>query len=209
VPADDVGTVGKPARVAVVGGAQEQGRRVDGPAGQDDDVRRVVLAGSIPLDDDLAHLPAGGAGFQVFDEGVGRERDVGMRQRRVHAANLGVRLGVDQAGEAVAALAADAGALVRGLLVKHDAQRRVEGVQAEAGEFVGQVLDAQLVADRRVQVRGAGGRLGRVFAAGAVDVIQPLRLGVVGLEVVVADGPGRGQAAVVADLAEVLLAEAE
>ena len=53
------------------------------------------------------------------------------------------------------------------------------------------------------------GPFGGVLAVVAVDEVQVLGLGVVRLEVVVADRPGRRQAAVVPDLAEVLGPQAE
>ena len=54
----------------------------------------------------------------------------------------------------------------------------------------------------------AGRWLGRVLAARAVHLVELLRLRVVRLHLVVADRPGRGDAVVVAQLAEVLRAQA-
>jgi len=75
-------------------------------------------------------------------------------------------------------------------------------------ERVGELLDARLVRDRRMRVRPTGGRLGRVLAAGAVHLVELLRLRVVRLELVVGDRPRRRQPVVVPQLAEVLLAQA-
>ena len=72
-----------------------------------------------------------------------------------------------------------------------------------------QPLDPWLVADGRVRERARARRLCRVLATLAVDEVEPLGLVVVGLEVVVGERPGRRDAAVVADLAEVALAEPE
>ena len=63
--------------------------------------------------------------------------------------------------------------------------------------------------DVRKRIRAAGVGLGRILAARAVDLVHVLGLGVVGLEVGVADRP-RGRHAVVMRVAiEVLLAQAE
>src|ERR1043166_2662930 len=61
---------------------------------------------------------------------------------------------------------------------------------------------------RREATRRAGGRLGGVFAAGAVHLVHLFGLGVIGLHVFVADGPGGRDAVVVLNLAEVFLAQA-
>src|SRR5262245_11610989 len=58
--------------------------------------------------------------------------------------------------------------------------------------------------DRRVRVRPAGERLGRIFATLAVYVIQALRSQVVGFEFFVGDRPGRRNSAEVANFTEVL-----
>src|SRR5262249_5997192 len=110
---------------------------------------------------------------------------------------------------AVAGPAPDAGAGPRIPLVQHDPERHVEGPQSLAGEVVGQVLDAWLVADRRVRIGRARRRIGGIDSALAVDVIEPLGPRVVGLEILVGDRPRRRYPAPVLDLAEVLAAEPE
>ena len=92
--------------------------------------------------------------------------------------------------------------------VEHDAAGRVERLVPGRREVVGELLDARLVADGRERVRRAGGRLGRVLAARAVHLVELLGPRVVGLHLVVVDGPRRRDAVVVAQLAEVLLAQA-
>ena len=72
-----------------------------------------------------------------------------------------------------------------------------------------ELLDARLVRDGRVRERARAPRLGRVLAALPVHEVEPLGLGVVGLEVGVGERPGGRDAAVVADLVEVALAQAE
>ena len=84
----------------------------------------------------------------------------------------------------------------------------VEGVVADRGEVVGELLDARLVGDRRERVGRARGRFGRVLATGAVHAVELLGLRVVGLHLLVGDRPRRRDAVVVAQLAEVLLAQA-
>src|SRR6266850_6089386 len=71
-----------------------------------------------------------------------------------------------------------------------------------------QLLNARLVGHRRKGIRRAIGRLGGIFTAGAAHLVHLLGLGVVGLHVLVVDGPGRRNAIVMLELAEVLLAQA-
>jgi hypothetical protein len=80
---------------------------------------------------------------------------------------------------------------------------------AGAQEIVVELLDTRLVGDGWVGERAGARRLGRVLAGLAMDEVEPLGLGVVGLEVGVADRPRGGDAAVVLDLLEVALAKAE
>ena len=80
---------------------------------------------------------------------------------------------------------------------------------AGALEVICELLDPRLVRDRRIRERPRAPRLGRILARLAVDEVQPLGLGVVGLEVVVGDRPRRRDAAVVLALCEVALAQPE
>ena len=114
---------------------------------------------------------------------------------------------MDEAREAVAGRAADAVAVGHVRLVQPDAARRVERVVSGRGEVVRELLDPGLVGDRRIRVRRARRRLGRVLPAGAVHLVEVLGLRVVRLELVVLDRPRGRDAVVVAELAEVLLAE--
>ena len=81
------------------------------------------------------------------------------------------------------------------------------GLMARGLEVVGELLDPRLVRDRRVRIRSARGRLGRVLPARPVHLVSLLRERVVRLELVVRDRPGGRDAVVMADLSEVLLAE--
>ena len=71
-----------------------------------------------------------------------------------------------------------------------------------------EVGDVRLVLDSRVRERRAARRGRRIVARGAVDAVHALGLAVVGLEVGVAERPGRRRALVVLDGPEVVLAEA-
>src|SRR6516164_5014754 len=82
-------------------------------------------------------------------------------------------------------------------------------MQAGPLEVVGELLDARLVRDRRVGKRTRSWWLGVVLSGGAVNQVDALRLGVVGLEIFIGERPRRRDAAVVAHLAEVALAKAK
>src|ERR671923_1774304 len=107
--------------------------------------------------------------------------DIGMRKRWIHTDNLSVRLGVDQAGKAIAGVAADAAALVGVLFIEHDTERRMKRPQAKTGEIVTELLHARLVADRRMRIRSAGWRFSGILAPLAVDMVELLGLGVIRL----------------------------
>ena len=114
---------------------------------------------------------------------------------------------MDQAREPVACRTPDACAERRVALVEHHARRRVERVQPDGGHVVEQPLDARLVRDGRKGVRRRCRWVGRVLTTCTVHLVELLRLGVVRLHDVVADRPGRRDAVVVLDLAEVALAQ--
>jgi hypothetical protein len=82
-------------------------------------------------------------------------------------------------------------------------------VQALLFQVVAELLDPRFVLDRPERVRHAAQPLGGILTVAAVDPVEVLGLGVVRLEVGIADGPRGGQAAVVANLAEVLRPQAE
>src|SRR5262249_42237788 len=76
-------------------------------------------------------------------------------------------------------------------------------------EVVRELLDARLVRYRRERKWPRPRGFGRVFAGLPMHEIELLRLCVVGLEVLIGDRPRRREPAVVLDLAEVPLAQAE
>src|SRR5262245_61965306 len=112
------------------------------------------------------------------------------------------------AGEAVAAIAADAGAVWHVRLVEHHPAGGMEWPVAGGGQIVMQLLDARLVRDRRERIGSARRRFRRVLASSAVHLVELLPLGVVRLHLLVGDRPGRRDTALVLDLAEVLGAQA-
>ena len=74
-------------------------------------------------------------------------------------------------------------------------------------QVVRELLDPRLVRDGRVGVGPAGRWLGRILAPRSVHLVELLRQGVVRLELVVGDRPGRRDPVVMPQLAEVLLAQ--
>ena len=167
----------------------------------------VGLLRTAARDDDAGDAPTGGIGLQLDHLGLDEQRHVRRHQQRPHGDRLGVGLGVDHARIAVAPRAADARAAGPVGFVEEDPARRRERVVAGGGQVVGDLLDARFVGDGRPRVLLRPVTLGRVVAVVAVDLVQPLRLGVPGLEVVVAHRPGRRDAVGVLDLTEVLRAQ--
>ena len=134
----------------------------------------------------------------------GHHRDVRRLEGGRRDADLGIALGEDLAGEPIARLAADAGAT----LAQVDPERQRERPQALPFEAVGDVGDDRLMRDRRVGERRRTRPLDGVRAGGAVHPEQSLGFGVVGLELVVVDGPGRRDAVLALEHPEVLAPEA-
>src|SRR5258708_12149115 len=97
-----------------------------------------------------------------------------MFDRLIDAHHLRIGLRTHQAGESIAGVAANAAALVRVLLVEHDPDRYVEGLQARTCEVVGQWLDARLMADGTPGIGGTGFRFGRIVSATPVHMIETL-----------------------------------
>src|SRR5262249_37969382 len=106
-------------------------------------------------------------------------------------------------------IAADAATLARIALVEHDAHGHRERTPALPGEPVDDLLDARLVAERRMAVGRTRGRLGGIAAAQPMHLIEVLGLRVVRFEIVVRDRPGGRNAAVVAHRTEVLAPQAD
>ena len=89
---------------------------------------------------------------------------------------MGVGLRVDRAREAIERIATNAGAVGGGaavrVLIQLNAQRQMERVQSLALQDIAQTLDARLVLDRRISVRGTGPRLGGILSTLTVHVVE-------------------------------------
>jgi len=68
-----------------------------------------------------------------------------MLKRRLDGADVRVRFGLDQTGIAVTRAAANALRALRRVLVQHDPQRHVEGLEAQLLEVIAELLDTRLV----------------------------------------------------------------
>src|SRR6266540_2354156 len=207
--ADDIRAVGQAERMLVVGRTQQQRGRIDGAARHHNDVSRKRELLTVALDMNHGYFTTGWTRFKPGDKCVGHQRDVWIFQRRVHAANLRVGLGVDEARMAVAGAATDAGTLARVLLIEHHAERRVKRPQTMPGKVVAQLLDARLMADGRIWKRRTAPRLGRIFTLRTVDEIKPFGLDVIRLQFIVGDWPRGRDAAVMTNLSKILFAQTE
>ena len=141
--------------------------------------------------------------------GLRHQGDIGRRQGRAHADDLGVRFGVHQAGKAIARVAPDADAAMAVLLVEEDTGWGRGGVIASLLQVVVQFLDTRLMRDRWEQIGRTGRRLGGVGVAPSMDLIEMFGLGIVGLQVVIGDRPGRRNPVVVVEFSKILLAQAK
>ena len=204
VPTDLARAVGQPVRVPVGGGGEQDLGRVGGARGDHDDVAVVDLFAVVALDDDPLDGRAGRVRLEPGHDRPRSEADVLVLEGRPDAEHLGVGLGLDQAREAVAGPAADAVAVGSVVLEQPDPTRRVERVVAGLLEVVRQLLDARLVGQGREGVLGARLSLGGVLAVVAVDLVEMLGLRVVGLHVVIRDGPRGRDPVVMPELPEVL-----
>src|SRR4029434_2135215 len=119
-----------------IGGTEQQGRGIDGPARCDDDVGRNLLRSAVVLDDYFADLATRRVGFEPFDIRIRPERHVGMSKRRIDGTYLCVGFGTDEAGETIASLAANAAAGVRVFFVEHYTQGSMKWAQAQTDEII-------------------------------------------------------------------------
>ena len=153
VAAHLIRAVGETAGVAVAGAGEQQLRGVGGARGHDDDVTGEALLRSVDVDHDRGDRATGVVGLEPSHQGVANELHGVAADCGTYGDHVGVRLGVDEAREAVAGGAPDARAERRLRLVEHDAAGRVEGMESEPREVVGEPLDAGLVGHRRMGVR--------------------------------------------------------
>src|SRR6516164_2936739 len=132
----------------VIGGTQQQRRGVDGAAGNDNHVPRILFR-PVALHNYSAHLTTTLIRFQSLDKGVCQQSYIGVFDSLIDAEHLGVRLGINETRKAVASVAANTAALMRILLIQHDTDRYVEGLQTSTRKIVGQLLNPRLMADGR------------------------------------------------------------
>src|SRR5437773_9699773 len=121
---------------------------------------------------------AGGVRLKSGNFALRQQRDVRMLEGRLNADHMRVGLCLDETRKAIAGRATDALALVRILFVEQDTNRQVKWPVAQSLQIVTQLLDPPLVTDGRNSIWFAGGRLCRIFAAAAMQLMQVLGLGV-------------------------------
>src|SRR5687768_352877 len=107
---------------------------------------------------------------------------------------------------AVAGVAANARTLPRVLFVNANAEWHMKRLQAGSFEIVRQMLNALFVTYCRMLIRSTGPGLSRIFTAVAVYLIEMLGRSVVRFQLIIADGPGWRDTAVMTNLAEVFFA---
>src|SRR5262245_20963206 len=110
---------------------------------------------------------------------------------------------------AVARITAYAQTLPRVLFVNANPQWHMKWPESGAFEIVVKMLNALFVTYRWVPVRRAGPGFSRIFPTIAMHLIEMLGFGVIRLQLVVTNRPGRRDSAVMSNLAEVFLAQAK
>ena len=184
--------------------SQQQRRRVDRPARDDDE--RCANADGLAIAfyvDGLDVLPCG-IGDEAERPRVGPQLDVAGSERGLDAADLRVALGVDSARKGVAGAAQHAA--VR-LARSNQAERQVRGLKALSPKPVDDRRHAGSVRNRRVGKRAAW-RFGRIATVLSMHMVEPLGAVVVRLERVVVDRPGRRDTVHVLDCLKVLTPQA-
>ena len=228
-----VGPVCEAGGMFIVGGGKQNDRRIDGAGAYGEQARRVdgriAAIGSrwrISPGAGVNHFHAGNsrAGAvrqQARNAGVCHQGDVGQMHNLPDAVDIGVGFGVNQAGIAVACIAANALRRDRVRFVALQAQRHRKGVNAKLADSVLNRLHARFVADwgERILLRmeGFGGierraestRNRRRCSEIAMHVEEFFGAGVIRLHIGVGDGPLRGDAAFVLDQAEIFGAHAK
>src|SRR5258705_4407170 len=130
-----------------------------------------------------------------------------MLQRRVDADRLRISFGANQTWMAVAGIATNAGTGAWVLFIDPNPKRDVKRLEASSLKIIVQMLNALLVTDGRIFVGRAGVCFRWIFTAGTVHLIEVFGFGVIGFQLVVADGPRRRYAAVMTKLAKVFFAQ--
>src|SRR5262245_30328656 len=146
---------------------------------------------------------AAAVGGDAPDSRSGDEPGVAGREGGVDSAGLGVALTAEPAREPVAGRAADA-APARTPVDPHGARARVDTLLAQSRR---KLFDVRLVPQGRIREGAAAPGLGRVLAGRTVHAVHLLGLGVVRLEVFVAERPRRRDPLEVLYRGEILLTE--
>ena len=194
----------------VVGRHQQQPSAVGGTTAHYNDVGGVTQLLAIAQEFHAGHRAATGIGVQALHLSAGEQKHVGAAaQGRPHAADLRIPLRMHQAGEAIAVVATPAAAVGHVALIEHHAAGGMEGMQAGGAQIIGQLLDARFVADRRMRIGHRTGWIGGILTAQAMHVIHRLGLLIPGLEVAVAQRPGRRDTVVMFKRLKIALAQAE
>ncbi len=186
------------------GGSQEQRRRVDRSAGDDEHGRIDSTRLTIPLHLDGLDRAAGGIGDEAARARVRPEADIWLLYRMTDAAHVGVALRVDLARERVAGVTEHAAA---GLTGPQQPERQRRRMQAESLQLVNDVRHAGRVGNGLVRKRPAR-HFRRIDAVLSAHVVQALGPPVERLERLVVDRPRRGDAVDVLDRLEVFAPEA-
>src|SRR5262249_11566373 len=139
-------------RVPVADRTQQQSGGVDGAGGYDDDVGLEGLRHLAAPDDDACDLAARLVRLEPLDEAVRHEPDVGVGQRRAYAHDMGVGLGLHEAGKPVAGRAADAMAVLGLLLVEPDADRQWKRFVPDSCQILDELPHSWLMADWRERI---------------------------------------------------------
>src|ERR1041384_7878890 len=104
---------------------------------------------------------------------------------------------------AIARIAPNAETSPRVLFVEPYPQRNVKRLKSGAFQIVVQMLNALFVTHGWIFIRSTGPGLSRIFTSITVYLIKVFGFGVIRLQLVITDGPGRRDAAVMTNLAKV------
>ena len=204
VAPDLVAAVGEALGCDGIGGSEEDGGRVYGAGGEDDDSgAQGALIGVHTF-----HALAVGIAQQAQDTMASEQANVGVRQGGGDAADFGIAFGVQQAREAVTGGATHAGAMGGVFLVALEGEGEGKGVQPHIPQFLLQGREDGFMAEGR-KGKGAAGRFQGVGTGLTVGEVPGLGLVIVGREIGVSDRPSGGEAVAMAARQEVFYASAQ
>ena len=106
--------------------AQQQRRRIDRTAGDNYYIGAISFSLPTPPNHDLSRLATGCTGPDALDIGIGQQSHIRVLQCGLYSDDMRVGFRLHETGKAVASAAADAVAVLRTMLIKHDpdGQRR-------------------------------------------------------------------------------------